>query len=49
MARKKGSSKGRKRVVKLKSEFGLDIPTEGPQVRNERLSPKKGNPFLGDF
>ena len=49
MARKKGSSKGRKRVVKLKSDISLDVPLDASKVRNNQLFPKKNNPFLGDF
>ena len=47
--RRSKSSKRKSKVVELKSDFGLDIPTEGSKVRNTTLSPKKNNPFLGDF
>jgi len=49
MAKKRKSKPRKSDEFELKTDFGLNIPTEGPQVRNPRLSPKKGNPFLGDF
>jgi len=49
MARKRKSKPRKSDEFELKSDFGLNIPTEGSKVRNKTLSPKKDNPFLGDF